>query len=374
MTLLAAIALLFALIPTALFLRNLTLYQPLPTQHSVLSNQHSNLSILIPARNEEHSIAAAIESILATPYPNVELLILNDHSTDRTAAIVQQFTTKHPNVHLHHAPPLPSGWNGKQHACHLLSTLAAGDLLLFLDADVRLTPDALPRLITAMQSTPAALLSGFPRQLTKSPVEILLLPLMHFLLLAFLPLSRMRNSTSPAYAAGCGQLFLARADAYRVAGGHAAIRSSLHDGITLPRAFRKHHLPTDLFDATDLASCRMYRSASEVWKGLSKNATEGLAAPRLILPATLLLTLGQLLPFALLFLANPRSLPFALAATAAILTLLPRLLAARRFRQLLLGALLHPLAILLLLAIQWTALLRHLLRIPPTWKDRPCHT
>jgi len=85
----------------------------------------------------------------------------------------------------------------------------------------------------------------------------------------------MRRSQHPAYAAGCGQLFLARRSAYEAVGGHAVIRASLHDGITLPRAFRAAGFWTDLCDMTEIATCRMYRSAGEVWRGLAKNATEG---------------------------------------------------------------------------------------------------
>ncbi len=115
-------------------------------------------------------------------------------------------------------------------------------------------------------------------------LERLVIPLIHFVLLGFLPLARMRASRSPAYAAGCGQLFLARREAYEKMGGHAVIRTSLHDGLTLPAAFRRAGLATDLFDATDVASCRMYHGAGELWRGLAKNATEGIAHPARIGP------------------------------------------------------------------------------------------
>ena len=143
--------------------------------------------------------------------------------------------------------------------------------------------------------------------------------------------------------AGCGQLFIARRDAYEQCGGHAMLRDSLHDGIKLPRVFRQAGLATDLFDATDLATCRMYHTNADTWRGLGKNATEGLAAPGTILPMTALLLGGQVLPFVLLAFA-PRlsSSGLALAAVAAALAYLPRLLAARLFRQPLGGALLHP--------------------------------
>ena len=96
------------------------------------------------------------------------------------------------------------------------------------------------------------------------------------------------------------QLFIARREAYEKCGGHAAIASSLHDGITLPRAFRRAGFRTDLFDATDTITCRMYASAAQVWSGLAKNATEGMASPHLIVPMTLVLLGGQLLPWMLL--------------------------------------------------------------------------
>ncbi len=220
-----------------------------------------------------------------------------------------------------------------------------------MDADVRLGPNALTAfaglfgrnktLLHVQQSF--ALASGVPRQLTGTLLEKMLIPLIHFVLLGFLPIWRMRRSPAPAYGAGCGQLFIARADAYRAVGGHAAIRDSLHDGIKLPRAFRRAGFGTDLFDATNLATCRMYASGAEVMAGLTKNAHEGLAAPAQIGPWTLLLFGGQVLPWLLLALSpwlNPDAFQWALFA--ALFSMRPRLLAAWRFQQSWLGAALHP--------------------------------
>jgi hypothetical protein len=187
----------------------------------------------------------------------------------------------------------------------------------------------------------------------------------------------MRASTLPAYGAGCGQLFFTTREAYAVAGGHAAIRGSLHDGIMLPRAYRRAGLMTDLFDATPLAACRMYRGAGEVWRGLAKNATEGMAAPRAIVPWTVLLLAGQVLPFALLVAVivsgtrGPAATWTAGACSVAVVaSYLVRLAAARRFGQSLLGAALHPVGVAVLLAVQWYALVRHLAGRAPSWRGR----
>jgi hypothetical protein len=292
-----------------------------------------------------------------------EVLVLDDGSTDRTASILREIAD--PRLTVISGPPLPAGWSGKQHACSVLAQTARYDLMVFTDADVRLAPDALARMAGFMDRTPVGLASGVPRQVTETWLEQLLLPLIHFLLLGFLPIFAMRRSPSPALGAGCGQLFIARRAAYAAAGGHAAIRASLHDGLTLPRAFRRAGQMTDLFDATDLASCRMYNSAREVWSGLGKNATEGMAQKGPLVIWTVLLLGGQVLPFILMLIVP--STP-ALVALVGVVGL--RLLLAARFRQSEVSALLHPLGILGLLAVQWAALVRATRGRPATWRGR----
>jgi hypothetical protein len=361
---LALLALCCAFIPAALFRRNLVLYQAPPPVRRDLPP----VSVLIPARNEEKKIRAAVESVLANRGVELEVIVLDDHSSDGTAGIVSELAARDRRVRLESAPPLPAGWCGKQHACAVLAGLARHPLLCFVDADVRLSRDALARMSGFLEAGQAALVSGFPHEETGTLLEKLLLPLIHFILLGFLPLDRMRASRSPAYAAGCGQLMLARRSAYQAAGGHSAIRESLHDGLRLPYAFRVSGFRTDLVDATQLANCRMYAGACEVWHGLVKNATEGMAAPARIVPFTVLLAAGQVLPFVLIF--SARGWPLLLAVLAAALAWYPRIAAAARFRQSWLEALLHPLGIVLLLAIQWYALARKALGIPTGWKGR----
>jgi cellulose synthase/poly-beta-1,6-N-acetylglucosamine synthase-like glycosyltransferase len=266
---------------------------------------------------------------------------------------------------------LPPGWCGKQHACFVLAGLARHPLICFIDADVRLEPDGLARLAAFLEHSGADLVSGVPLQETGTFLERMVIPLIHFILLGFLPLAWMRRSRHPAFAAGCGQLFLARKEAYEQSGGHESIATWLHDGIHLPRAFRACGKKTDLCDSSDLAVCRMYHSASEVWSGFSKNASEGLGSWSMIVPATVVLVGGQVLPFALLACTSVLS-PEAVVLTwlAAGLAWLTRLHGVMCFRQSLLGAILHPLGVGVVVAIQWYALLRRLAGQPETWKGR----
>jgi len=361
-----------ALSPAVLFCVNLRRYVPPPVASI---EKLPSVSVLIPARNEERSIRAAVESILASSGVDVELIVLDDASTDRTSEIVTEMVTIHGGkLRLVQAPSLPPGWNGKQHACWSLAQIAKCSMFCFIDADVRLTPDALARMITFLTLGQTRLVSGFPRQITETWLESLLLPLIHFVLLGFLPLSRMRKGTDPSFAAGCGQFLMVDRHAYFASGGHAAIRETMHDGLRLPKLLRQHGFHTDLADLTHLARCRMYTNAAEVWQGLAKNATEGIAAPARILPISVLLLLGQVMPFLLVAVllshhkGSPQIIAYALASTAG--AWLPRLLAVNRFQQPLHSAFLHPVGILALLAIQWYALLRKTLGGAVSWKER----
>jgi hypothetical protein len=301
-------------------------------------------------------------------------VVLDDHSEDRTAEVVRAIAACDGRVRLEQAPPLPDGWCGKQWACHTLSKLARYPVLTFLDADVRLGELALARMYGFLRSSGAALVSGFPRQETGTLLEKLVIPLINWLLVCYLPMGSMRRSLHRGLGVGCGQWFMTTRDAYERAGGHAAVRASLHDGVTLPRAYRRAGLMTDVCDATAEATCRMYRSAGQVWSGLAKNAREGMGAPGLILVWTALLFGGQVLPFALV--KAPHHWPLgpwsfdALGVVAVFLAYLPRLGCAARYQQSWLGAVLHPVGVLVLLAIQWYALLRWAVGRPVGWKGR----
>jgi len=281
---LAWTGLVLAAIPALLTRANLRLFVPPPEPPADAAAP--KVSVLVPARNEAEAISRLIDDVLASRGVELELVILDDSSSDATTSIVAARAEEDPRVRLVAGRPLPAGWCGKQHACWQLAEAARHDLWVFLDVDVSPAPDAIRRGIAFLEASGADLASGFPRQETGSLLEWLLLPLINFVLLGYLPIARSREVNSPSLAAGCGQFFITRRAAYEQAGGHAAIRASLHDGVKLPRAYRRAGLVTDIFDATPIASCRMYDRSIDVWRGLSKNATEGVGSAATILPFT----------------------------------------------------------------------------------------
>lgn len=370
---LAFACLVVAALPALLTLANLRLFRGPPAPPP---GPQPQVSVLVPARNEEAAIGRLLDDLLASEGVDLELVVLDDASDDGTAAIVAARGKRDPRVRLVPGRPLPAGWCGKQHACWQLAQAAHYDTWLFLDVDVSPRPDAVARSVAFLEASGVGLASGFPRQLTGSFLEWLLLPLIHFVLLGFLPLGRSRSVNDPSLAAGCGQWFITRRAAYEQAGGHAAIAASLHDGVKLPRAYRRAGLRTDIFDATEIASCRMYARSLDVWRGLSKNATEGIGAAATILPFTLLLGLGQVAPAVLLgqgLATGFAGWPWGAAPMVVVaigLGLGGRLMEAIRFRLPLASCLFHPLAVAVFLLIQWVALVRKTLGLRTSWRGR----
>lgn len=373
---LAWAAFILAAIPAVLTVLNHLSFRSPPAA----SEDEPQISILIPARNEEANIETAVQAALRSERAIVEVVVLDDHSTDRTAEIVTALSQADPRVRLERAPELPEGWCGKQHACARLAEKARYDLMLFVDADVTMSPEAPARLAAFMKKRKAALVSAFPHQVTATFWEKLLIPLIEYILLGYLPIQMGRWTKLAGFGAGCGQVFLAEKAAYQKAGGHTAIKQSMHDGVKLPRAFRKAGFHTDLCAGHKIFSCRMYHNEKEVFEGLGKNAHEGIASPAMIMPFTIMLLGGSLLPLILFFNSSlflsafwaqgMRTSPMWLINVAAWLSLLPRFLNTIRFNQSFIGLLLHPLSVLAFLWIQWRAFILRLAGRKPSWKGR----
>jgi len=352
---------------------NLTLYRREPPLTAHGAPDHPRVSVCIPARNEERNLHACATAILASTHTNLELLVYDDQSSDNTPAILDQLIASDPRVRSIDTSPLPSGWVGKQWACSQLGLAANGEFILFIDADVRLEPSCIAHALRHARALNASLLSTFPRQVTGGAGESLMVPLIHFILLSYLPFARMRSSKDPRASAACGQFILVQRTAYEQAGGHTPIRNSMHDGVKLPRVFRKAGFHTDLYDGTSQVSCRMYEGFAATWRGFAKNAYEGLGSPTLLIFITALHIIGYIVPWVAIFLIIRDSawmsplLP--LAAAAIFMALVHRLILALRFRQSVYSAVLHPIGILLMAGVQWHSFILSLLG-RRAWKGR----
>lgn len=372
MTVIAYLVLALAGLAAAIGAVNLVLVRT-PRKRPIASG--ALVSILIPARNEEANIGAALDAALASTGVEVEVVVMDDGSSDRTAEIVAKFAASDARVRLVNAPPLPEGWTGKVHACQRLAEAARGTHLLFVDADVRLAPQAAARLAAHLHAEHMggkrfAMASAVPRQITKSLGEMLTVPMINLLMLGYLPVVGMRTRPDPGFGAACGQLIMVEKGAYHAFGGHAAIRNTLHDGLNLARLFRRNGAMTDIVAGQGLAECRMYSDFTESWNGFLKNAHEGMATPVQLPVWTLLLGGGHVLPWLLLPLALAGLAPLAPVLAALALSMGLRAAITLRSRESLWTILLHPAAVCVALAIQWSALLRARRGRPAGWKGR----
>ncbi len=364
MTWLALAALVLAALPAVLGAVNLTLMR---TPRPGRLPENTLVSVLSPARNEEGNVAAAVEAALASTGVAVEVVVMDDGSTDGTPEIVRAIAARDPRVRLEQAPPLPEGWTGKVHACFRLAQASRGTHLLFVDADVRLAPGAAAALASHSLASGAPLVSAVPRQIMGSVGEMLTVPSINLLMLGYLPVALMRARLDPSLGAACGQMLLAEREAYFAVGGHEAIRNRIHDGIQLARRFRESGRMTDVVAGHELATCRMYATFAESWAGFSKNAHEGMATPKALPVWTLLLFGGHVLP-ALLVLASGGTSWLAWAALALSLGIRAAVTLATRESPWSIP--LHPLTMLVGLAIQWTALVRTRRGRPAGWRGR----
>ncbi|MCI0515112.1 glycosyltransferase [candidate division KSB1 bacterium] len=287
------------------------------------------VSVLIPARNEAANIGACLEGLVKQDYPVLEILVLDDQSTDATHAIVQPFTRQDSRIQLFQGENLPSGWTGKNWACHQLSRLAKGEILIFTDADTTHHPAIVTHTVGWMERHRLGLLSAFPQQITRTWAEKLVTPVIDLLVFCSLPLWLTYYSRFPSMAAAIGQWLALRRSAYLKIGGHAQLSHKIVEDVEISREAKRQGIKILTTVGTDMIFCRMYHSFREVWAGYSKNffGIFGYHLVILILVLTLFFITG-ILPYFLIGFSAVRDL----ALRAIGLNLVIRTLLASRFK------------------------------------------
>jgi chlorobactene glucosyltransferase len=233
------------------------------------------VSILVPVRNEEHNVEPCLRSLLAQEYPDFEVMVLDDESTDGTSEALAALSAEDHRLRVVEGRPLPQGWVGKHWACFQLAQAAVGELLLFTDADTRHHPHALRDAVAALVAERGDLLSAIPREVAVSWAERLVVPIIPWSILSFLPLGLAHRLRVPVLTAAVGQFMMFRREAYEQVGGHAAFRDHTADDLALVRLMVAKGLVWRLVDGSQRVRCRMYQDARQVLEGFSKNLFAG---------------------------------------------------------------------------------------------------
>ncbi len=245
------------------FLRRLSSYSDPP--------RFPRVSILLPARNEERNIAQCVHSLLAQDYPDYEVIVLDDESTDSTWDILQNLARGDERLRVIRGKPLPEGWIGKHWACHQLAEVADGELVLFTDADTRHHPYSLRDAVAAMFAEDADLLTAIPREETRTFGERIIVPIVPWAVFTLLPVGLCHTLRTPLLSLTIGQFMLFRKRAYDKIGGHSAIRGHAVDDVILGRLIKANGMNWRMADGADRVSCRMYWNFREAYEGFTKN-------------------------------------------------------------------------------------------------------
>lgn len=328
------------------------------------------ISVLIPARNEEKRIRPCLGTLVDSNYPHLEILVLDDHSSDGTADLVQKRAQGDSRIRLLAGQELPSGWTGKAWACHQLAQAAKGEFLVFVDADTRFSDITLSQAVSLAVNQKADLISLWPYLEAKSWSEHLIIPFVHLFILLYLP--HWLGGRSASLGAANGQFLLFRRSAYEKIRGHESVAGHLVEDIALGRKMRAAGFRVLNQDGTNpghhiaLVRCRMYDNFQDLWNGFTKNlypAFDGRFGAFVFFQMFQAVVLVG--PFVLLIFF-PRD-PVLWIEIAIILSL--RLALAHRFRQSVWGAALHPLGQLLVIAISANSWLQTVRRRLP-WRGR----
>jgi hypothetical protein len=283
------------------------------------------VSLLVPARDEEGTLGDTLPRMLASDYPELEVLVLDDESSDGTAALVESYARSDARLRLLRGRSLPAGWVGKCWACAQLAEAATGEILLFCDSDVRPERWAVTATVAAMDRAGAGVLSALPRQETRGLAESAVVPLVTQLpILALLPLRLAERGGPPTLCAGNGQWLAFTRQAYAACGGHAGVRGSVLEDVEIARAAKRAGVRVAVALAPRALAVRMYSGAREVRRGFRKNlyALAG-GRPAAVGPALVLFAGTMVFPLAAPALAGaagvvPLALLVALRAIATV--------------------------------------------------------
>lgn len=317
-----------------------------------------SVSILIPMRNEEQNVIECINSVSAQEgLRNFEIIVLDDHSEDQTADLLSKFM----NISKLNGTNLPDDWLGKLWACQQLANASTGEYLVYIDADVRLSRNAVASAILKMGKWD--FISPYPKQIAIGFVQRLFQPLLQWSWLASVPLFISQKFGIKSMAVANGQFLIIKRDAYFKSGGHQSVKSEVIDDIMLARQLLASGYSGGVAEASQVASCHMYKTAGELVNGYRKSLWKAFGSIFGTSVAILILFISGVAPFiGAIFGSKIGLISFGLIV-------LSRFISSIRTGTIPNTALLHPLAIVFLIGLiiySWIGKLTNTL----TWRDR----
>lgn len=377
-------ALLYLLVTSVVLLRNRFDFTPL-VQNSADDKNDLKISVCIPARNEESTIGTLLDSLLNQNRQNYDIHVLDDQSEDNTQSILQSYKEKNPELlYVHSGKPKPDNWLGKPWACNQLGELSDGEIVVFLDADTTLQPDALSGIASSFKKYRLDMLTVWPKQKLMTFWEKTVIPLIYYSLLTLLPAIYVYRSPrwmpgflkkyfDPKFAAACGQCIAFKRKSYEQIGGHKSVKKKVVEDVELAKIVKKRGLTMRMFNGMGTISCRMYENQREMLQGLRKNFLAGFGhSIPLFLSAALLHLVVFVLPFITIITSfiSGNIVLFYLSVASVTIILLHRLILSIWFRWDPIFSFTHPLGVLWFQRLGLIKLSDFFTGRSSTWKGR----
>ena len=332
------------------------------------------ISILIPASNEEECIKRCILSLTKQDYKNIEILVLDDNSTDNTAKIVQKLSKKYPNLKYYRGEPLKKGWLGKSYACHQLAKHARGKYIIFTDADTLHFPNSISSAVACLIRYKVDALSVFPMQIMVTMHERMMVPFGNYIILVLFPLDLIRRVKNAMFCTAIGQFMLFKKEVYKKIGGHGSIKGKVLEDVRISKQVKKSGYEFMICDGRSNLYCRMYRSFRDVVTGYSRVLFAAFDYNLFMMSmAVTMITAIFLAPFIMLPVGIIFNMPFLaieLIILQIIIILITRVIFSIRFKCKTAYILLHPVAMIYVIAIAIKSILDIRFGMGLIWKGR----
>jgi chlorobactene glucosyltransferase len=330
---------------------------------------------MIPARNEAENIKICITSLIKQDYPNMEILVLDDNSTDNTYRVIKKISEKDDRVKIFTGKPLKEGWIGKSYACHQLAKHAKGKYFLFTDADTLHFKNAVSSAIGCLLKNRLDALSAIPKQIMVSIHERLVVTWVHFGILSLLPLIMVKKSKYPLFCTANGQCMLFKREVYKKIGGHRSIKTKILEDIHISKQVKKHGYKFMIFDGSKNIYCRMYRDFRGLVKGFSKFMFAAFDFKVFnITVAILFISVIFLFPFILLplgtLLFDWPDLIINLIIIQIMIVLTMRIILSIRLKNRVLDTFFHPVSMVYIILLCINSVLQSKFGEGAYWKDR----
>jgi chlorobactene glucosyltransferase len=332
------------------------------------------ISILIPARNEENNIRRCITSLMKQDYRNIEILVLDDNSTDNTAQIVEELSEKDSRVILFHGKPLKKGWMGKTYACHQLAEYSRGEYLIFTDADTLHFPNSVSSAVACLLKNKLDALSVLSKQIMVTIHERMVVPFGQYMILCFMPVYLINRTRSALFCTAIGQFMLFKKGVYKKIGGHESVKGEVLDDIRISKKVKRYGYKFMIFDGRNNLYSRNYRNFKEVARGHSKTLFAVFDYKIFIISIGIMLISALFLaPFFMLLPAIFFRWPMVITELITLqitIILITKIILSIRFRCKAVDILLHPVAMIYLILIALKSIYDTSRGIRVNWKGR----